>query len=97
MAVDRAAGSLAELARLRGAADSGYARELAAHLEAIARVSVIATPLMPHWSAMTGRRLGLPADPVTGMLSWSLLGPRHLMESGHLVACDMPRYFRSRE
>jgi methionyl-tRNA synthetase len=91
-AADRAVEDLPRLNELRESGSLDYAQRLATHLEALARLSVVAAPLMPSWSAFIARELGIAVEARTGLPLWSALGSR-ILPPGTTIARELPLYF----
>jgi methionyl-tRNA synthetase len=92
VAVDRGVADLPRLKELGDAGDPDYAVHLAAHLEALAGLCVVAAPLMPGWSGLIARQFGVATDAMTRMPVWSALDSR-ILTPGHTIAGEPPIYF----
>ncbi|MFK0291994.1 methionine--tRNA ligase [Streptomyces sp. NPDC090442] len=95
--IERAVNDLPELtaARQAGAGTPEYARRLVTHLEALALVSVLATPLMPGWARHIAKHLDIPVDVLTQMPRWPEAADLPLVPEGRRLGATVPAYFHN--
>jgi methionyl-tRNA synthetase len=92
--IERAQAALPSLAALRSGDRAGYAAEVSAHVELLARFAAAAAPVMPAFAEYVWTAFGLPyQDPVRRVLPWPAEVVR-LVPAGTTVPAAVPTLFR---